>query len=271
MSAPDPDAEREVDLRSYLSALTLRWWLPAAGLVGGIIIGLLISLGGRQVWTANTTVYLGQPLSPTGSVQIQSDATNPSEVGVIIHSEANLRRAARAADMPVSKLRGHVSSRPVAGALTKLGQTPFVQITVTGSAPRHVQVAANTLAQIVVTDASTYADKLIASWQDQVSTYAQSLKTIDQQLNGGSLSATDKLIVSIQRAQIADQLTTAKQQLAVAQEVERGKQKTFAAATKTTAKSRRNTVIVAALLGLLLGIFAALLWEPLVRVVRRPS
>jgi hypothetical protein len=190
---------------------------------------------------------------------------------VIIHSEANLRRAARAADMPVSKLRGHVSSRPVAGALTKLGQTPFVQITVTGSAPRHVQVAANTLAQIVVTDASTYADKLIASWQDQVSTYAQSLKTIDQQLNGGSLSATDKLIVSIQRAQIADQLTTAKQQLAVAQEVERGKQKTFAAATKTTAKSRRNTVIVAALLGLLIGIFAALLWEPLGRVVRRPS
>ena len=271
MSAPDPDAEREVDLRGYLNALTLRWWLPAAGLVGGIIIGLLISLGGRQVWTANTTVYLGQPLSPTGSVQIQSDSTNPSVVGTIIHSEANLRRAAHAAGMPVSKLRGHVSSRPVAGALTKLGQTPLVQITVTGSAPRKVQIAANTLAQIVVANTSTYADRLISTWQEQVSTYTQSLKTIDQALKGGGPSATDKLIISIQRAQIADQLTTAKQQLAVAQEVEKGSQKTFAAATKTTAKSRRNTVIVAALLGLLLGIFAALLWEPLVRVVRRPS
>ena len=271
MSAPDPDAEREVDLRSYLNALTVRWWLPVAGLVGGIVIGLLVSLGGNQVWTANTTVYLGQPLSPTGSVQIQSDATNPSAVGVIIHSEGALRQAARAAGMPVSKLRGHVSSRPVAGALTKLGQTPFVQITVTGVAPRHVQVAANTLAKIVVARSSTYANKLITSWQEQVSTYTDSLKTIDDQLKKGSLSGTDKLIVSIQRAQIADQLTTATQQLAVAQEVEKGKQETFAVATKTTAKSRRNTVIVAALIGLLLGIIAALLWEPVVRVVRRPS
>jgi ElaB/YqjD/DUF883 family membrane-anchored ribosome-binding protein len=271
MSAPDPDAEREVDLRSYLSALTVRWWLPVAGLVAGIVIGLLISLGGNQVWTANTTVYLGQPLSPTGSVQIQSDATNPSTVGVIIHSEANLRRAARAAGMPVSKLRGHVSSRPIAGALTKLGQTPLVQITVRGSAPRRVQIAANTLAKIVIANTSTYADKLIESWQEQVSTYTTSLKTIDDQLKGSGLSGTDKLIVSIQRAQIADQLTTAKQQLAVAQEVEKGSQKTFAAATKTTAKSRRNTVIVAALIGLLLGIFAALLWEPVGRVVRRTA
>ncbi|TML30932.1 MAG: hypothetical protein E6G24_12530 [Actinobacteria bacterium] len=271
MSAPDPDAEREVDLRSYLSALTLRWWLPAAGLVGGIIIGLLISLGGRQVWTANTTVYLGQPLSPTGGVQLQSLATNPSTVGQIIHSEAALRQAAREAQMPVGKLRGHVSSRPVSGSLTRLGQTPEVLISVTGSAPRHVQVAANGLARIVIANTSKYADKLIASWQAQVSAYTQSLKTIDEQVAKGGLSATDKLIVTIQRAQFADQLTTAKQQLAVAQEVELGQQVTFAAATKTTAKSRRNTVIVAALLGLLLGIFAALLWEPVGRIVRRPA
>src|SRR6266516_4192290 len=142
MSAPDPDAEREVDLRAYLNALTLRWWLPAAGLVGGIVIGLLISLGGRQVWTANTTVYLGQPLSPTGAVQIQSDATNPSTVGQIIHSEEALREAARKAGIPVARLRGHVTSRPVAGALTKLGQTPLVLITATGKTPRPTQVAA---------------------------------------------------------------------------------------------------------------------------------
>ena len=71
--------------------------------------------------------------------------------------------------------------------------------------------------------------------------------------------------------QIADQLTTATQQLAMAKQVELGKQETFAVATKTTAKSRRNTVIVAALLGLLLGIFAALLWEPVGRAVRHSA
>ena len=63
---PDPDAEREVDLHRHWNALVERWWLPAAGAVAGIVIGLLVSFGGNQVYTAKTTVYLGQPLSPTG-------------------------------------------------------------------------------------------------------------------------------------------------------------------------------------------------------------
>ena len=32
---PDPDAEREVDLRSAWTRITARWWLPVAGLVIG--------------------------------------------------------------------------------------------------------------------------------------------------------------------------------------------------------------------------------------------
>jgi len=57
----------------------------------------------------------------------------------------------------------------------------------------------------------------------------------------------------------------------VVKEVELGRQVTFARAAKTTARSRRNTVIVAALIGLLIGIFAALLWEPVGRIVRKPA
>ena len=78
-------------------------------------------------------------------------------------------------------------------------------------------------------------------------------------------------MLAIQTAQIADQLTTAQQQLAVAKQIELGKQETFAVSTKTTARSRRNTVIVGALIGLLLGIAAALLWEPVGRIVHRPA
>jgi uncharacterized protein involved in exopolysaccharide biosynthesis len=171
--------------------------------------------------------------------------------------------------MPVAKLRGHVTSRPVAGALTKLGQTPLVLITVTGKAPRHTQVAANALAQLVVKRTSTYANTLISSLNEQIATYEKSLSTLNAATSG--LSSTDRLLVALQRAQLVDQLTTARQQLAVAQQVELGKQETFAVATKTTARSRRNTVIVGALIGLLLGIAAALLWEPVGRIVHRQA
>jgi uncharacterized protein involved in exopolysaccharide biosynthesis len=266
---PDPDAEREVDLHGYWNQLIVRWWLPAAGAVVGIVIGFLISIGGNQVYTAKTTVYLGQPLSPTGAVQLQSDATNPSTVGQIIHSEEALQAAALKAGMPVAKLRGHVTSRPVAGALTKLGQTPLVLITVTGKAPRHTQVAANALAQLVIKRTSTYVSNIITSLEDQIALYTKSLATVNKESSG--LSSTDRLVAAFQTAQIADQLTAARQQLAVAKQIELGKQETYAVATKTTARSRRNTVIVGALIGLLIGIAAALLWEPVGRIAHRPA
>src|ERR671922_196800 len=45
-----------------------------------------------------------------------------------------------------------------------------------------------------------------------------------------------------------------------------------AGGTKTTARSKRNSAVVGAFLGLLLGVAAALLWEPLAgRFARRPA
>ena len=61
-----------------------------------------------------------------------------------------------------------------------------------------------------------------------------------------------------------DQLQ-AKQLLIQAQDIERPSVLIRAAAVKTTARSRRNSVVVGAFLGLIVGLAAALLWEPLVR------
>jgi uncharacterized protein involved in exopolysaccharide biosynthesis len=74
-----------------------------------------------------------------------------------------------------------------------------------------------------------------------------------------------------QRSQVVDQLATYQQLLALAQNVEQSKLITQARAVKTTARSRRNSVLVGALIGLLLGIVAALLWEPATRLARRTS
>ena len=41
---PELDAERDVDLHRHWDTITTHWWLPVVGLVGGIIVGYLISL-----------------------------------------------------------------------------------------------------------------------------------------------------------------------------------------------------------------------------------
>lgn len=284
---PELDAERDVDLHRHWDSVTTRWWLPVGGLVAGIIVGYLVSLGGAQVYKAKATVYLGQPLSQ-GGVQVQSQATNPSTVRTIVTAESTIQRVARDAGLRPGQLRGHVSTQAVSGNIARLGQNPLVAITVTGHARRPVARAANDLARAVVfSDAlAGYSKTKIRNLQLQVDQEQAAVNTLNRNLkaqqaalgDGSGLSTSERLIAlgqingfQQQLLTTTDSLTTNQQQLALAKDVEAPQITTLAAATKTTARSRRNTVIVAALIGLLLGIVAALVYDPAMRTVRSRS
>jgi uncharacterized protein involved in exopolysaccharide biosynthesis len=283
---PELEEEREVDLGRYWNTIAAHWWLPAAGLAIGIAIGFLISIGGKQVYQAKATVYLGQPLSQSGT-QVQSQATNPSTVRQIVTAPATIDAVARKVGLRPNQLRGHVSTQAVSGAITRLGQNPLVSITVTGHLRGKIAGAANTLAQMVVNSPALagYAktkianlEKLVHDEQASLAYIDQSTKTLQAALRKSSgLSTPERLILLgqlngliQQRLSIVDQLSSNQQQLALAEDVEKPQINTRAVAAKTTARSRRNTIVVAALIGLLLGLIAALLWEPLTRAVRRP-
>jgi hypothetical protein len=284
---PELDAERDVDLHRHWDAITTRWWLPVAGLVAGIIVGYLISLGGAQVYKAKATIYLGQPLSQ-GGVQVQSQATNPSTVRQIVTAESTIQSVAQKAGLRPGQLRGHISTQAVSGNISRLGQNPLVAINVTGHERRKVARAANNLASTVVNSKALagYAKTKIENLQLLVDQEKANLAVLNRNLkaqqaalgNASGLSTAEQLIalgqlngLSAQQLTTTDQLTTNQQQLALAKDVEAPQITSFAAATKTTARSRRNTVIVAALIGLLLGIVAALVYEPATRAVRSRS
>ena len=136
----DPDAEREVDLRSAWTRITARWWLPVAGLVIGAILGVLVSVGGGEVFQATTLLYLGQPFTTSGGGQIQSLATNPKTVNRIIRSEAALQTCGAVSGLTVGQLRGNVSSAAIVTAGQGKNVSPLVEITV--KAPTGRQAAA---------------------------------------------------------------------------------------------------------------------------------
>lgn len=284
---PAPEEEREVDLGRHWRTLSTHWWLPAAGLAAGIVIGYLISLGGSQVYKAKAVVYLGQPLSQ-GGVQVQSQATNPSTVRTIVTAESTIQAVVRKVGMKPSQLRGHISTQAVTGNISRLGQNPLVAINVTGHERRKVARAANSLALTVVNSPALagYSKTKIENLQLQVNQEKAALSTLTRNLkaqqealsNASGLSTIERLIalgqlngLVQQQLTTTDQLTTNQQQLALAKDVEAPQLTTSASATKTTARSRRNTVLVAALIGLLLGIVAALLYDPVLRAVRRDT
>ena len=79
---------------------------------------------------------------------------------------------------------------------------------------------------------------------------------------------TARAVLAVQVGTVLDDQLQAKQLLIQAQQIERPKVLTRAASVQSTARSRRNSVVVAALLGLVLGLIAALVWEPLLRARR---
>ncbi|MDX6517288.1 MAG: hypothetical protein QOF50_134 [Gaiellaceae bacterium] len=285
MSAADLEGEQEVDLGRYGSALAARWWLPVAGLILGAVLGYLLSVGGKQTFSAQAVLYPGTPYSPSGGNAIQSPQTNPASIRAIVKSESTLRRVSADVGIPVAKLRSGTSANVVGGTVPKTGQVPLYAITVKGGQPAKIARAANELARIAVAGVSAgYVDTKIASLQAQVTSDQQQLTSIDQEVGrieaslprGGASDriAAAALVLAAQqrRAVVQQDLLAVRPLLAQAQTVERGRILTRAVASKATARSRRNSIVVAALIGLILGGLAALAWERFAaREPRRPA
>jgi uncharacterized protein involved in exopolysaccharide biosynthesis len=284
---PDLDLEQEVDFGKYVRVVAARWWLLAVGIVAGIVVGYLASLGSGQVYQASVTIYPGQPFTPTGGAAVQGLQTNPRTVTDIVHSEAAIRVAAAQSGLRPGQLRGHVSTKTLSAGrgAAKAGQVQFVQITVQGEPARKIADAANALGRRVVNRTSGYVDPIIAGFQTRLKALNAAVTSQDKLIRAQSaavrgasdLTPLEQLILisqlnssQQQRAQLVDAQTETQQQLALAEQVEKPQIIEPAVARKTTARSPRNSMLVGAVIGLLLGGLAALLWDPVARRIERP-
>ena len=263
----DPEAEQEVDFARYVRLLGSRWWLLVAGLVLGAVIGYLISLGGNQVYSATATVYLGQPYNPNGGAPVITPQTNPSSVGQVINNQAVDNTVANVCHTTAKVFKKGISTQAVAsGTSTKGGAAatvnPLVKVSVQSKKGKVAACAANGLAAEVVKKLGVYPAAQIKILEAHVAFDNADIEKIQSATANPNISDTNKLI--LQTFLHSDQLdkTTNSQLLLLAKTVESPYVLTPAASNKITARSRRNTVVISALIGLILGALAALLWEP---------
>jgi len=258
---PDLDAEQEVDFGRYGRTVARRWWLPLAGLLAGAIIGYLLSLGGGTVYRAQALVYLGQPIGPAGNAA-QALNSNPATAREIVTSESVLRQVARDVGLRVGDLRRNTGATPVAGNDRRAGATGLLQITVKGKRPARVRAAANLLATILVRQVSGYSAAKLKNLQAQLAGDRVVLESLNESLAAERLSLDSKLLLQLRLAQIQQDIASVSQLMAFTRNVEAPRVAARAAAQETTARSQRNSIVVGALIGLILGTVAALAWEP---------
>jgi len=269
-TVPDLDAEAEVDLGRHGRALLARWWLLLAGLVAGAVVGYLTTLGGTQFYRAQAVVYMGQPLG-AGQAPLQSLNTNPSTARTIVTSEAVIRRVARKTGVSPERIRSGASVTAVAGSVPKLGQTPLIQVTVKAPQQGRVARVANALANALAFQLSSGARQKIAIYEQQVDSDEAGLKIVNDALTKPGLSTTDKILLQGRQQTLQSDKTLTAQLLISAKNVEAARIITYAAPEKTSARNHRNSTAVGALIGLILGGIAALLWDPVTRARRRDT
>lgn len=272
-SEAQAEFEQEVDFGRYLRALARGWWLLAAGLVIGAVIGVALSLGSGNLYKAKATIYLGQPLAVNSSAGIQAKNTNPSSLSQLVHAPAVLDQVSTESGLPLDKLSAGVSTATVSGSLSKLGQSPLVAISVQAKAPRKtVKDAANALAKIVLDRVSDFPNRKIAVLKAQIASGNKQIAAIDKRLNAintaianGSSSSTEQQVLLTQatlseqrRGTLSDEIQADQLLLAQAETVEQGSILTEAKATKTAGRSRKSALLVGGALGLLIGALGAL-------------
>ena len=272
---PELDAEREVDLGRYLDALVARWWLPLLGLVVGVILGYLLSVGGKEVYRSEATVYVGTPYSPNAGSTLQSIATNPNAVARVARGQETIEEVARESGMSPRELRAGIATRAIRSSNPRTAPNQLYAISVKGDKRGEVGAATAAIAERVVEQVGGYARLKRKTFQDQLASDNRQLEAIDRTVNEAqaqleSVSGSERLTLATlllaaeqRRGTLEQDRLQTRQLLALAEQVELPRVVDRGAATKTTARSARNSVAVAGLIGLIIGILAALFWDPI--------
>jgi uncharacterized protein involved in exopolysaccharide biosynthesis len=278
-SAADLEAERDIDLRSWLDALRSRWWIAAAGLVIGAIIGGVYSLSGGSTYVATAFIAPGQAFNPSGSSPVLTYLTSQAAINKLATSAAAVEYAAARSGVPLGKLRGNVSTSAVnqqTGAnqsSTTQRNAVLVAIQVQLDKKTKAERAAQAIAKYIQTETTSgYVKHSIEIYDTLIKNLTQRQVTSQARVNAlttaakqPGLSLDQQLLLAIQLdqaqatlGQTINSLETTRQQQLLAQQVEQTQIIQNAKAEKTTARSRRNSVVVGAVIGLLIGAIVAI-------------
>jgi capsular polysaccharide biosynthesis protein len=284
MSTPenDPGAERDVDLARWRAALARRWWIVAVGAVAGIVVGGLYSLSGGSIYQASVLLAPSQAFSPNGS-PVLSYQSSPRNINVLASDPRTLTDVVADVEkndhlhIALDQLRGHVSTASLStglGTSTATRGSQLIQITVQLPKEAETAAAANALgARLAALSTSPYVTQSIATLKQDLAGNQEQLKDVQLQvdqfnnvLKTQQLNPFDKLTLvtqlgnaELREGNLNDKIETQSQEVTLTETIEKASIiGGSAVAVKTTARSRRNAILVGLLIGLIIGGIAAI-------------
>jgi capsular polysaccharide biosynthesis protein len=261
--------DREITIRDYLKVAWSGRWLILATTVIGIIIGVVVSIAHNAAYSATARVGLGQPTSVQG-VPLQSPFTSSQTVASAIDVTGLADQTALVLGIPQSEVRGHVH------VSTPIGVSPTIV-----APPVVIIAASNAHANTAISIANGFANQLVQSTGTQVvqverTLTSQAAQALVQQhqlsariaalQSGGSSNPGDAVALATDTQLLGTaQTNAANAQLALAQvratEAPQLLAQAYSATSSNTAPKRLQSIVLAGLIGFLLGLIATFIWR----------
>jgi hypothetical protein len=300
VSAPlPPQPAGEVRVTEYVRRAARRWYVVVLAVVAAVAIVFLHGVSGAtKQSSAMASVYLGQPFTPGGASVLTSTPLSNASISIqYVTAPQQIAKAADAAGIDNRSLRKHVSVLSASpsgtgGAKASTGGgPPTITITVEGPWARaKVQTAANSLAESLITYANRYTNLKARLIAERVKNEKGELGTLFQvqrrahanltAIDASNAAPLDKVAASsplvsdlataaTQIGALTLNLTNDEVTLGATRDIESAQFISRATGRKVSAATRRSSLVIAAMVGLIVGVGLALAWEALSSRPRR--
>lgn len=259
--------DREITIRDYLKVAWSGRWLILATTVIGVIVGLVVSIAHHGNYTAVAKVGLGQPTSVQGT-PLSSPLTSAQTAAGAIDVTAVADQTAAALGVPSSDIRGHVHVSVPPGLSATQSAPPVILVSGSNAKSAQAIVIANAFARQVVVTTGQQAAQVVQTLQTQIiQAHVQEhlLASRLAELQGSS-SPSDAVAIAADSQLLATaQTTAANAQVQLAQVHQTGVPRVlvqaWSATTTNTAPKRAQSVVLAGLIGFLVGLIATFVWR----------
>ncbi|MGD9570533.1 MAG: Wzz/FepE/Etk N-terminal domain-containing protein [Thermoleophilia bacterium] len=267
--------DREITLRDYGRVLWSGRWIILVTTVAAAVVGLLLTFVTTTTYTATARVFVGQATTVSGA-PFSTPGTNPATVATVLTGDDLVGEVAEQIGVSPSRVRNGVTlSAPRAPGGAAGNQPTVVTITFVDESRQIARDGANAYAEAV-------NGRALANFSGVFDTYARGeeraqadVDRLNRQIT--ALQAELRSASAEDRATIATLLSSAGQQLSLAQttlttqELNRAKAEanekpeiislSESPSSSTSAPNRLRSVLLAAVIGFIVGVIITFVWR----------
>jgi len=266
--------EREITLRDYGRVIWSGRWIILTCVVIAALVGLALSFATTTTYSAKAELFVGQATSVSGT-PVSTPGTNPSLAPIVLTGDNLVGRVAKEVGVTPARIRKGVELTAPKAPGGSVGNLPTV-VTITFTDPNRevAKNAANAYAEAIYAQANDDFSGVVDSYDEAITSAEATIARLDREISVyqrrlASASGDELLVLTTLLNSSGQQLQTATTELS-SQRLNRVKEEQFQPGIISLATSpsssgsvpnRLRSVILAGVIGLLVGIIVTFVWR----------